>query len=145
VYLNGQRVLADQPQVRQARPFEAGNDGAHEWPRALTRPVAADAGVRLNLDERCSFLRLQCFDGSDLHWLLSSTCCFVSNHHPSYRSPIRYFNLLDHLVPHLPIARDNVGVVDLIREIATLSTGYTTVGKHTLQFDDGCVADGLQC
>ncbi len=66
VDVDGQRVLADQAQVGQARPFQMINGRADKGTGAVAWPDPEQAGVGLHLDQRGPALGLEDLDVGDL-------------------------------------------------------------------------------
>jgi len=94
---DGERVLADQAEVRQAGAFQPGDHGPGVGAAPTTGTVASDPGIGLDLDQRRASFGLQGMDARDLD-LASGGCgeCLVG------RCPLRGIKGLLHGATLLP-------------------------------------------
>ena len=62
-----QRILADQPKMRQPRPFERRDGVANVGAGAGAFAIAGDARVGVDADQRAAMLQFERLDGGDAH------------------------------------------------------------------------------
>src|ERR1019366_2386700 len=81
VYLDGERIFADQSEIRQAAGAVVGRDyGPGDGTGGVALAIPGQTGVRIDADKRPSVFELQRLDPGDLAETLRGCCqCLISH------------------------------------------------------------------